>query len=109
MKTMELNYETFEVVIPKKSNIQWYNKILCGSRKDLYDCYKKPSDIKQGIYEFWTDWYYELKSENIVLVEPLSVQGANSNTFSLVGIVNIDFEDYIIHITKCHNRLIKVV
>lgn len=109
MRTMKLNGVWFEVVTPRKSNIKWYDSIISGTHRDLSDCYAKPSTTKKEIFDYWRVWYSKIKSENIVPVERLSVSGASPRQFSLVGIVNIDFEDYIIYITKEHNRLIKVM
>lgn len=76
-KTIELNNEIFNVR-KAKGNLKPF------VRRELNDCYKKPSVFKQSIYSDWVDWLIELNnSATDMRFGPMSVLTYNVNVFTL--------------------------
>lgn len=71
--------------------------------RSIWDCYERPSRIKESIYESWRNWFIENNGY-------CDVCSHNSNFFSMQGYVrNMETRDmYFCYITPAHNRCIKV-
>ena len=71
--------------------------------KTLWQCYEKPSKIKESIYYDWLEWFEQTDN-----VYEFGITSSCWNNFTLGGIVfdKETGEDIgYIRITKCHNRL----
>lgn len=98
-KTMQINGVTFELTIPRKEAYaigrdkwDYYNAI--------FECYKRPSIYKQGIWEDWFKW-----AVDTIGVRSFYISGYNNSQFSISGL----YEDaygiqYNLYITRDHNR-----
>ena len=76
-KTIELNYEIFNVRKPR-------GKLKPFVHRSLTDCYKKPSVLKQSIYSNWVHWLIALNdSTTDMRFGPMSVLTYNTNVFTL--------------------------
>ena len=73
--------------------------------KSLDMCYDRPSAIKQSIYDDWYNWFntYGVKYMGHGIISHNCMQ------FTYAGYVSINGELYLAVITKCYNRLYKVV
>lgn len=49
--------------------------------RDLFECYAKPSAIKQSIYEDWFEWY--MHEDNNYILKHFSINSYNANMFTL--------------------------
>ena len=57
------------------------DKIYLIRRKNLYDCYGRPSRAKQEIYDYWCRWFENEGGW-------CSVRSYNSNVFTLCGCID---------------------
>lgn len=95
MKKIEINNETFELIVPRKevsTNI---------SSATLFDKYDRPSATKIEIYNEWMAWGRDIDVR-------LGVSGAGSHTFSLEGFYDNGEHIYKLVITKGHNRAYQI-
>ena len=101
-KITVLNDETFETIKSKKT-MNYINYLDNHLHKDLYDCYERPSNIKQEIYNYWMNWCYEMFPN----VSMFGITSYNTFCFTLGGILYDDNDNILgyIEISKCHNRL----
>lgn len=102
MKEMILDSERFEVVNP--STKQGFNiRYTCNSAymwlKRFEDLYKRPSQAKQDIYNYWHNWLYMM--DGVVL----GCSG-NCNMFTIYGQVTLNNVLHFVQITKQHNRIV---
>ena len=51
---MDINGKKFRVVHPRKYPVSLSNSYFM---RGLYDCYDRPSEAKQYIYDKWYEWY----------------------------------------------------
>ena len=49
--------------------------------RDLFECYAKPSAIKQSIYNDWLEWY--MYEDNNYILKHFSINSYNVNMFTL--------------------------
>ena len=68
--------------------------------RDLFECYVKPSAIKQSIYDDWFEWY--MGEDNNYILKHFSINSYNVNMFTLRCDVYDMSETFIgqIYITK---------
>ncbi len=103
-KTMVIGGETFEVIRSRRTDdyVVWHTYDYFN-RKTLYDFYKKPSQAKQDIWEYWLDW-----QRMNDCVDSMRVKSASCFTFT-ISAYYVDPDTYEIigyfKITKSHNRL----
>ena len=101
-KYTKINGEIFETINSKKTQnlINWHNS---QPRRDLLECYEKPSKTKRAIFSKWCNWAFECFPE----IFGLSITSYNTFSFTL-GAILYDSEDNLIgyiQITPNHNRL----
>ena len=97
MKKIILNLgEEFE---PKKAIIKDYESGYLNEFKYLFQCYDRPSQTKERVYNY----YYDLLVENCDKIINYGVRGFNSCTISLHAIIIKDGKKYYLLITKNHN------
>lgn len=68
--------------------------------RELFECYVKPSTIKQAIYNDWFEWY--MSEDNNYILKHFSINSYNVNMFTLrCDVYNME-NDFIgqIYITK---------
>lgn len=83
-----------------------YDKLYYSGR-DLYNCYDKPSYVKQNQYEFWEDWYYNnFDYDN--RVGSLTVHSYNFAIFTLTMGIIYNGKQYHLYITPNHNYISEV-
>lgn len=70
-------------------------------RGDLYNHYKKPSGIKLAIWHDWCDWA-------AINNAYLQVRSANTNFFTIEGLLWYNGKFYYIDITSTHNWLFPI-
>ena len=110
MRTLEVNGVIFEVITPKESNAQRYIDLLCAIPRDIRECYGRPSISKVEIYEYWKEWFHSLSQfDDVTFKQFHGVTSHNINQFTIGGLLELGQRDYIVVITKKHNRLIEVV
>lgn len=74
---IKLNNETFEVKKVK-------GKLQPLTKRDLLDCYNKPSDLKMSIYNKWVNWLMKLNDISTDMhFNPMSVISYNARMFTL--------------------------
>ena len=102
-KNMVINYVAFEV--QKPVTYDRFCKSNLAPRKDLFDCYGKPSHRKMDIYSDWLEWCLDTEGMSIPTV-------ASYNAFMFT--IEATYTDpetlnqYIIEITPAHNRVYPV-
>ena len=102
-KYTEIGGIAFETIKSSKTQEMINYHVRNFSRKDLFDFYVKPSDIKTRIFKEWYEWY--LNTEGVYRFE---VTSGSSHAFTICAIYS-DYETLeikgFIKITKDHNRL----
>lgn len=68
--------------------------------KNLSECYTKPSNIKQSIYN---DWMYKLIQNYDTTVYRYGINSYNTNMFTLHCYLKINDTKYYLYITKTKN------
>ena len=68
-------------------------------RRDLMECYKKPSNIKMIIWNDWCEWFHKFEVYNY------TVASYNCNFFTIEGEIYYGGEWFFIRITPCHNYI----
>lgn len=110
MRTLEVNGEIFEVTTPKNSNVQRYVDLLTAIPRNIRECYVRPSVYKVEIYEYWKEWFHSLSQYDDVTFKQFNgVTSYNGFQFTIGGLLEVGQREYIVVITKAHNRLIEVV
>lgn len=71
-------------------------------RRDLWDCYGRPSTAKENIYREWSRWFTDLDSFDF------TIPSYNSNFFTIEGYFTFESVDYYTKITPSHNYLFMV-
>ena len=102
MKEVIINNRTFML---KKAKGELRPKF---ATRDLYDCYKNPSIVKQSIYEDWFEWY--MGEDNNYVLKHFGIDSYNFNMFTLrcdVYNTNDEFIGYI-YITKTRQEFWRV-
>ena len=107
MQFTNINGVEFEVTTGKKQYVQRaIERHLSEPRKQLRDCYIKPSPIKQDIWNNWLEWFWTAPE-----VGELSITSYNGFQFT-IGAIYYDENDTpigYIQITKAHNHLFLAV
>lgn len=99
MKLLEINGKNFELITPKQ--LPNYDRVAFGSRYDLFDYYKNPSDTKIAIWEHWIEWFCMTDG-----ITNYYVSGANSMQFTITASYkDSDGNKYIMYITRSHHRI----
>lgn len=91
-KYLEINGHGFEVKKP-------INAIPVISRRDLSDCYARPSVVKQAIYDNWSRWFVYCNSTQF------GVRSYNTNMFTIEGIVEHEGTTYYVYISKTREEI----
>lgn len=76
---------------------------LPNRQLDLYDCYKRPSEAKREIYEYWLLWACRSGVKNF------GIESYNSMMFTLSGKIEIKGKKYWLYITKTRQELFEIV
>ena len=73
--------------------------------RDLFECYAKPSTIKQSIYDNWFEWY--MGEDDNYILKHFSINSYNVNMFTLRCDVYDMGENFIgqIYISKTRHEL----
>lgn len=95
-KQKKINGVLFDVKKPVKN----YHEFTC---RDLFDCYKKPSDIKLMIYNYWRDF------ANDIDCEYFTVHSYNHMMFTLSFNARIEGVLYNFNITKKRNEMREII
>ena len=104
MKTITINGVNFEVKTPRKNKVyfnQCVNYLMRYQGRDIWDCYDRPSEVKQEIYKDWVKWYTDCDKN----VDLFGITSYNCMQFSL-GCLYYDRENnvrYSLSITRDHN------
>ena len=88
-----INDETFEINTVDKVT---YKPV---TRRDIWDCYERPSARKENIFKGWADWFLTANSYDF------RVASYNCMIFTIEGYI-IDTEtniEYYVYITPSHN------
>ena len=70
------------------------------TRRSLSDVYKKPSELKEAIYNDWIEWF-SYCSESCS--DFLTIDSYSKQSFRLSGMVTINGERYVIKVTPSRN------
>ena len=115
MKKLTINGIVFEVVNSKKypTTVESVNRYMDRfTGRSLWDCYDRPSEIKESIWDNWRYWMHDSNvNENEYSVQYMQVSSYNSMMFTIDALV-FDKQDYIkyfLHITPTHNYAYPVV
>ena len=71
----------------------------------LDSCYERPSYAKRSIYDYWERWFMELGAN----MAECGVGGYNCMQFTYHGYFTYNGVEYYAYITRCYNRLYRVV
>ena len=96
-RTIQLKQRNYEKAFPVEKLLS----TIISSSKMLDECYQRPSQTKQHIFNDWLEW-----SCNCDKVHGFGIRSYNTNIFTLQGYVM--FNDYsygIIDITPTHNYI----
>ena len=74
-----------------------------SSYRDLFDCYKTPSEIKRNIFNYWRDFAYDLDCEYF------TVFSYNVMMFTLSFDARIDGILYHFYISKTRNEMSEII
>lgn len=103
MKTIEINGVTFEYYKKHMTNDELAD--IAYSTHSIHYFYKRCSEIKLDIYNNWCRW-----ANDVNRLYYFGVSSANTNTFTLRGIIERPNEnDILLVITKDHNRAYEIV
>lgn len=94
--TKEINGVTFEFNAVDKVSARTL------TRRDIWDCYTRPSQRKENIYRGWADWFITLNSFDF------TVSSYNCNFFTMEGYFVDNGIEYYAKITASHNYLYMV-
>ena len=95
-KIIEINGVNFEYEGTTSRNVV--------KQRSLYEVYSSPSAIKRQIWYEWIRFFDELKCWEY------GISSYNCNFFTIEAIVyDVDGKNYILNITKCHNRCYEIV
>lgn len=97
-KTMKINGENFKIMKPISSF-----SLYTGQFKDITECYNRPSQIKQAIFDDWVQWSCEAECEEFGIV------GYNGFMFTLGGLIVLSGKMYYIYITKTRQEIYPIV
>lgn len=86
-------------------NLKVSKDLRCRSFRTLDSCYERPSIYKQRIYDYWEDWFRKLGAN----MAECGVGGYNCMQFTYHGYFTYEGVEYYAYITKCYNRLYRVV
>ena len=115
MRTIDINGFEFELIKPRKYKryFEDVNRMINNyTSRDIWDCYSRPSYIKEHIFRVWKNWEYSSNGENSkYAISNIEVSSYNSMQFTLSGIAWSKEDDgkiYILAISRDHNRAIEV-
>ena len=94
--TIELNGIKFEI----KKNVP-----TMKDKRELYECYGKPSNNKIRVYRYWLSKFYEMRMNDDNLYDGVfhGVYGFNCHMFTLCFEMIKDSKLYEFYITPSHN------
>lgn len=85
-----------------------YKGTVCAepvfTRRDIYDCYKIPSDTKLAIWTSWRDFFHDVCG-----TLDYTVSSYNCNFFTIKAKFEWDGKRYYAYITHRHNYLYEIV
>ena len=76
---------------------------MYGHKRDIWDCYTRPSQRKENIFRGWADWFISKQSYDF------TVASYNCNFFTIEGYFVDDNQLYYARITPYHNYLYKAI
>lgn len=98
-KTITINGVTFELgkdITPTDADAN------ISRLKALYECYARPSDTKESIYDYWCKWFDKF------IISIYGVSSYNCNFFTMTGTFVYNNVNYVAVITRSHNRLYRI-
>lgn len=95
-----INGETFII-----ENATVSKRLGYGCFQSLDSCYERPSYAKRGIYDYWEKWFMELGAN----MAECGIGSYNSMQFTYHGYFTYEGVEYYAYITRCYNRLYRVV
>lgn len=108
-KTIEINGVLFELRQPRKNKVYFedVNHMINNfTGRDLWDCYDRPSDVKQKIYRMWRNWELDSENNRPFIISNLEVDSYNCMQFTLCAIAWEQSDEgtiYVLKITRDHN------
>lgn len=104
-KYLTVNGVEFELKqrnLTKCKEVEYYIDSIVSSSRMLDDCYERPSQRKQAIFDSWWSWYKECDN-----VFGFGIRSYNTNIFTLQGYICLDsaWNIGIIDITPTHNYI----
>lgn len=96
-KIIELNNVDFELGKP-------INGQPSINTRSIWDCYDKPSKIKEEIYEEWRNWFVRDCDSYL-----FGVCSYNGHFFTINGLITVNEKTYYLVITRSHNRAYEIV
>lgn len=103
MKTLTINGVDFQLINPRKYEVKPFTGWFCDENA-IFNCYERPSLSKIRIWNDWLKWARD--TEGVFGFEILSY---NCMQFTIGGGYKDEKgKEYVIYITKAHNRIYPV-
>lgn len=103
MRKIEINGYEFELA---KDTRNFYEVINSQNHfgRTLWDCYTRPSHMKELIYALWKNWFDSLEQpQPHMYAHRMGVYSYNTNVFTLSMLIQVDGKYYFLKITPSHN------